>query len=166
MRTSDITGQRFGRLTVLGSAGRGENRKLRWLCVCDCGRETVVGSAYHLRSGNTKSCGCLRKDVAREMHYTHRGEGTRLYNIWNNARQRCGNPNNPDYYLYGARGVVVSKEWSSFGAFQEWAFSNGYRDDLTLDRIDPDGNYAPDNCRWATWLEQRHNQRRCKGVVL
>lgn len=165
MKNADITGQRFGRLVVLGQAPAGPNGRTRWRCSCDCGAEVVVGSAYHLKSGNTRSCGCLHKDSARERHLLHGGKGTRLYNIWKNARQRCRNPKSPDFYLYGARGVRFSTEWDDFSAFRDWALSHGYTDELTLDRIDPDSDYSPENCRWATWLEQRHNQRRSKGVM-
>ena len=162
----DIAGQRFGRLVVLAPLPPTQGRRTRWLCRCDCGNEIIAGSAYHLISGNTQSCGCLRRDCARERHLMHGGKGTRLYNIWKNARQRCRNPKAPDYTIYGARGVTFAPVWDDFAAFREWAMSNGYRDDLTLDRIDPDGGYCPDNCRWVTWKEQRHNQRRCKEVVL
>jgi len=160
----DLTGQRFGRLTVLGPE-TGTNRT-RWRCLCDCGKETVVGSSFHLTSGNTKSCGCLRRDTARARHLQHGGKGTRLYNIWKNARQRCLNPNATDFILYGGRGIRFDPVWDDFTVFQEWALRNGYTKDLTLDRIDPNGDYTPNNCRWATWEEQRHNQRRCKEVML
>lgn len=165
MTRTDLTGQRFGRLVVIAEEARGPDRRKRWRCRCDCGAEVVVRSSSHLTSGNTRSCGCLHRDTARARHLAHGGKGTRLYNIWKNARQRCRNPKTPDFYLYGARGVQFSSEWDDFAAFRDWALANGYRDDLTLDRIDPDGNYEPNNCRWATWLEQRHNQRRCREVM-
>lgn len=160
----DLTGQTFGRLTVVRPIPA--RPRTKWLCVCSCGRETVVNSASHLTSGNTKSCGCLHRESARARHLLHGGKGTRLYNIWKNARQRCRNPKATDYRLYGGRGVTFSEEWDDYGAFQTWAVSNGYADNLTLDRIDPNGDYCPTNCRWATWLEQRHNQRRCKKGVM
>lgn len=163
MRGRDLTGQRFGRLTVLEALPG--DRRTRWRCICDCGQETVVGSGHHLTSGNTKSCGCLHRDTARDRHMVHGGKGSRLYNIWKNARQRCRNSKATDYSIYGGRGINFCAEWDSFARFQEWAMANGYRDDLTLDRINPDGDYSPQNCRWATWKEQRHNQRRCKGVM-
>lgn len=165
MKAKDLTSQRFGRLVVISSLPAKSNGKTRWLCRCDCGRETEVGSSYHLTSGNTRSCGCLHNDTARARHLVHGGKGTRLYNIWKNARQRCRNPRATDYDLYGRRGVKFSPEWDDFKAFREWALANGYSDELTLDRIDPDGDYGPTNCRWVTWKEQRHNQRRCKGVM-
>ena len=161
----DLTGQRFGRLTVVGSAPATRGRHLQWRCSCDCGRETT-STSYKLTSGYKKSCGCLTRESARDRHYKHGGKGTRLYNIWKNARQRCRNPKNPDYKKwYGSRGIQFAKEWDDFGAFREWALANGYNERLTLDRIDPNGDYAPSNCRWATAKEQRQNQRRREGVM-
>ena len=164
MSFKDLTGQRFGRLTVVERLPAKKNRKTRWRCVCDCGKETEA-TIDHLTSGNTRSCGCLAREAARARHLEHGGKGTRLYNIWKNARQRCRNPKNPDFKDYGARGVQFTREWEGFGKFREWSLANGYRDDLTLDRIDVDGNYCPENCRWTTWKEQRHNQRRNKEVM-
>lgn len=161
----DLTGQRFNRLTVIGHAGVDNRRHTLWHCRCDCGRE-VITTGQKLKSGNTKSCGCLRVEVARSLHFVHGGKGTRLYNIWKGAKQRCRNPKATDYELYGGRGIIFSEVWDDFKAFKAWAESSGYSDELTLDRIDPNGNYSPDNCRWVTWADQRHNQRRSKGVVL
>lgn len=166
MKRQDLTGQRFGRLVVIAEAERSQGRKRRWTCLCDCGGKTTTDT-NKLTSGNTQSCGCLTRETARNRHLEHGGKGSRLYNIWKNARQRCRNPKNPDYQKwYGARGVHFAREWDDFGKFREWALANGYRDDLTLDRIDPNGGYSPENCRWVDWKEQRHNQRRSKGVML
>ena len=166
MNENELIGKRFGRLVVLAEADKGAQGKRRWLCVCDCGGFTVTGKS-NLISGNTKSCGCLHGEMAAQRQYKHGGKGTRLYNIWKNARQRCRNTHNPDYCKwYGVRGIKFTQEWDDFSKFREWALANGYTDTLTLDRIDPNGDYGPDNCRWATWAEQRHNQRRSKEVVL
>ncbi len=164
MNKQNLIGQRFGRLSVIHEAGRTAGRKSLWLCQCDCGGTTITDTSK-LKSGNTRSCGCLHRDVARERHLIHGGKGSRLYNIWKNARQRCRNPKATDFEIYGGRGITFSDVWDDFTVFQEWALASGYRDDLTLDRIDPNGNYEPSNCRWATWEEQRHNQRRTREVM-
>jgi hypothetical protein len=161
---SSLIGQRFGRLTVTAEAEKSKSRARRWTCICDCGGETTTDT-HKLTSGYTRSCGCLTREKARARHLVHGGKGTRLYNIWKNARQRCRNPRTPDYKIYGARGIKFTPEWDNFETFRSWALANGYSDELTLDRINPDGDYCPNNCRWATWKEQRHNQRRCKGVT-
>ncbi len=155
---------RFGRLVVLEPAGRSRAGNAKWLCRCDCGSETIARSG-NLRQGTTNSCGCLRKIKQAEVHARHNGKGTRLYTIWRGMRVRCYYPKYKSYRYYGGRGIKVSPAWEDFSVFQEWARANGYGDDLTLDRIDPDGDYRPDNCRWATWSEQRLNQRRRKEVV-
>jgi hypothetical protein len=166
MGSENYIGKHFGRLTVIEPIYE-EHKRTRWRCLCECGKETVVGSIHHLTSGNTRSCGCLHNEVAATNHYKHGGKGTRLYNIWKNARQRCRNKNNRDFNKwYGVRGIKFTTEWDDFEKFKEWAEANGYSDDLTLDRIDPNGDYCPNNCRWASWKEQRHNQRRSKEVVL
>lgn len=162
--SENLRGRRFGRLTVLMEAERTKSRHTRWVCDCDCGG-TTIAETYKLKNGITQSCGCLRNEVARARQLLHGGKGTRLYNIWKNARQRCRNPKATDFNIYGGRGIVFCAEWDSFATFQAWAMQNGYTDELTLDRIDPDGNYCPENCRWATWAEQRHNQRRCREVM-
>ena len=160
----DLTGKVFGRLTVLGPAPRPENSKNQykyWKCRCTCGKEKVVDGGS-LRSGNTKSCGCLLKEQARESKTKHGMKGTRLYNIYKGMKQRCYNPNNKDYKDYGARGVKVCDEWNGengFINFSKWAMTHGYSDDLTIDRINVDRGYFPDNCRWADYFTQANNRR-------
>lgn len=161
MNTNGLIGQRFGRLVVTAEAAPGKDRRKRWRCLCDCGGETIT-STYHLRSGSTKSCGCLTAERAHDRQYKHGGKGTRLYNIWKNMRQRCTNPKNPDFKWYGARGIKVCEEWNDFAVFREWALANGYREDLTIDRVNVDGDYRPENCRWTTWAEQARNRRCCR----
>lgn len=160
----DLTGQRFGRLTVKGPATN-KGKKTRWICWCECGGILPITST-HLISGHTKSCGCLQRERTGTAATRHGGRKSRLYTIWEHMRQRCNNPNNKDFRYYGGRGIRITPEWDDFGAFQIWALANGYRDNLTLDRINVDGDYRPENCRWVTMAEQNRNKRPRKGVVL
>lgn len=152
----DLTGQRFGRLTVIRKNGR-MNRNVAWECKCDCGNTKTI-SSYSLRSGRSQSCGCLNKELVTKMMTTHGKSGTRLHRIWTLMKNRCTSDTSPDYPKYGGRGVTVCDEWLKFDAFYEWSISHGYDDTLSIDRIDNDGNYCPDNCRWATKKQQENNK--------
>ena len=155
----DLTGQRFGRLTVVMRNGT-KNGHAAWLCRCDCGKEKTVRSC-DLVNGKSTSCGCFHNEMVSNITRSHELCGTRIYNIHNGIIQRCYNPKATSYKNYGGRGITVCDEWlNSFQAFHDWAMSHGYSDDLSIDRIDVDGNYEPSNCRWATAREQRMNQRR------
>lgn len=155
----DLTGQRFGMLVVVEESNERIQRKRAWICKCDCGK-THIALGTRLTHGNVHSCGCLRYKKAAEALTTHGKRHTRLYSIWTNMRNRCNLPTSTEYERYGARGIKVCDEWQhDFEAFYNWALSNGYRDDLTLDRKDNDGNYEPSNCRWATSYEQTRNTR-------
>lgn len=156
----DFRGKRFGKLTALEPTTNRVHGKVMWLCRCDCGNFCTVMST-RLASGHTKSCGCYNSEHTVLMNTTHGGTYSRLYSIWSSMKTRCYNPKSKSYGYYGGRGISVCQEWrNDFSAFREWALSHGYQDNLTLDRIDGDGSYSPGNCRWATWHEQRTNQRR------
>lgn len=163
MSKLDLLGQRFGRLIVIERLDS-VNYKVQWLCKCDCGKYTVAKTNL-LTSGKTKSCGCFRKEMGHSQHCKHGKRHTRLYNIWTCIKKRCCNLNDAAFVNYGGRGIKICDEWlHDFMSFYEWALNNGYSDDLTIDRIDNDGNYEPQNCRWADRLTQSRNRRCCKNV--
>jgi len=161
----DLTGQRFGRLVVLErarAARHGESAK--WLCHCDCGKEKIV-SGKLLRRGDTRSCGCLHSEELREMSITHGLSKTRLYCVWSSMKDRCYRPACKSYPNYGGRGITVCPEWlHDFAAFRDWAMSHGYDESVpcgtcTLDRIDNDKGYSPENCRFVSMKVQNNNRR-------
>lgn len=155
----DITGQTFSRLTVIKRAEDYKNGSARWLCRCSCGKDVVV-IGQKLRNGRTRSCGCLSLDLKRKRSTIHGDSGTRLFRIWSGMLNRCLNEHNSGWKNYGGRGIGVCKEWSnSFVEFKSWSVSNGYKDELTIDRIDNDLGYAPWNCRWVSAKAQGRNKR-------
>lgn len=171
-RFIDLSGQKFGRLTVIDRAREfvdtsGKHRFM-YRCLCDCGEYTYV-RPFSLKSGKIQSCGCLHKEVAasRGKENTRHGgsrrnvpyEERRLYSIWHGMKQRCENQRCSSYKDWGGRGIRVCDEWHDFAYFQQWALSNGYDKSLSIDRIDVNGNYEPSNCRWCTKIEQMNNQR-------
>lgn len=159
-----LVGERFNKLIVLEPYGKrkrpcGKSVNL-WKCKCDCGNYTIVDT-NSLRRDKVKSCGCLS--------YKHLENKSRLHQIWCGMRKRCKNPNNIAYKNYGGRGIAICPEWDSddtgFLSFREWALKNGYKENLSLDRIDVNGNYTPDNCKWATPKEQARNTRKNKLIT-
>lgn len=154
-RKIDLTGQVFGYLTVLEPDDSPGNKRTKWICVCKCGNSVSVFT-YHLNNGKTTSCGCKRYETKNQ---THGMRHTRIYEIWCGMKSRCYNTDKKSYAKYGARGITVCDEWkNNFEAFYEWAISNGYEADLSIDRIDPNKEYCPSNCRWITHAEQQRNR--------
>lgn len=147
----DLTGKKYGKLTVIEPINEkllsGQHKRL--ICQCECGNTTIV-SSVHLKNGDTQTCGC----------YFHGLSNTRLYTIWNKMKSRCNNKKEKAYKYYGERGISICKEWKNdFKTFYNWAINNGYADNLTIDRINNEEGYSPNNCRWVTQKVQANNTR-------
>ncbi|MGI6068917.1 MAG: AP2 domain-containing protein [Blautia sp.] len=166
-RYIDLTGQRFGRWTVISRAkdyiSPNGYKSTQFLCECDCGNRTIVRGC-NLRNGKSKSCGCLQPESVAKANSTHGDTGSRLYRIWKGIKSRCYISSSSNFEHYGGRGIQVCEEWkNSFEAFKTWALLNGYTDKLSIDRIDSDGDYKPENCRWVTNEIQARNRKMFKN---
>lgn len=166
----DITGDRFGRLVAMKQIGKDKRGNALWLCKCDCGGEAIRATS-ELRKRSNHSCGCLGKEHLADMskkNVTHGMTGTRLYGCYKAMMSRCYRKKDIHYNAYGRRGITVCDEWKNNKmAFIEWALTHGYSDDLTLERIDVNGNYNPSNCTWIPMKEQYKNkQSNCKKMPL
>ena len=150
----DLTGKKFGKLTVIKRV-ENQGKRTMWLCKCECGNETIVLGS-NLTRLHTKSCGCLQKE--KHIGFIHGFKKHRLYNIWGLIKKRCLNKNDKIFKYYGGKGIKLCDEWlEDFMNFYNWAMVNGYRDDLSIDRINVNGNYEPSNCRWVNKKTQTRN---------
>lgn len=160
----DLTGQRFGRLVALKYEGRTKSYQSRWLVLCDCGNQTIV-LAGALKSKKTQSCGCLQRERTSKAKTTHglyhdqNRRRSKLNRVWCTMKERCQNPNSKSFKDYGGRGITICDEWQKYQPFFVWAMLHGYQEGLQIERMNNDGNYEPDNCRWATKKEQGKNKR-------
>ena len=157
----DKTGKRYGKLTVIDYLGNGE-----WFCLCDCGKSKIARSG-HLNAGKAVSCGCMEKELRHYAHFKHGGIHSPLYIVWEGMKQRWTNKNHKSYHNYGGRGIDVCEEWANdYGAFEKWAKAAGYKKGLSIERINNNDGYKPDNCKWTTAREQCRNRRVNKKVYL
>lgn len=157
-----FVGKKINSLTIIDYVQRDNKIKSYFLCKCECGK-TVELQASKVVSGHNKSCGCY---LGKRNPNTHHFGGTRLYSIWRHTITRCYDTKSDHYHIYGARGITVCDEWKTdFLSFREWALNSGYNDELSIDRIDVNGNYCPENCRWATRKEQQRNMRNNRYVT-
>ena len=163
-KRKNLIGQTFGRLTVIAE---GETRELSnkrkqyyWLCQCNCGSKPKEINQNCLLNGETISCGCYHSEHNHEYGFKHGMSNTRIYTIWSGMIQRCCNPNAKNYPRYGGRGITICEEWKEFKNFYDWSKISGYTDNLTIESLDNNGNYCPENCTWITKQNQMRNTRR------
>lgn len=174
--TKDLTGQTFNRLTVLGFAGymkespnsSPSKTAAYWFAQCTCDKSVLVRGTS-LLAGFTSSCGCFKRDSSIEYckrtKRKHGQVGTKLYYVWTGLRTRCNNPRNTYFRYYGGRGITYTKEWESFESFRDWALASGYEEGLSIERIDVDGNYCPENCTWISLGDQQKNKTNAVLII-
>lgn len=170
----DLKGKKYGKLTVLyKTSDKSKDNKIQWMCKCDCGNSIVVKGCNLTRNTRpTKSCGCLHRELNKTRGIKHNKRRSRLYSVWASMKQRCENKNGSSYKYYGARGIKLCDEWKNdFMCFYIWANNNGYdekaiRGKCTIDRINNNGNYEPNNCRWVDMKVQSTNKRKIKNKGL
>lgn len=165
-RVEDLKGNKYGKLETIKYIGKNGTKQSWWECRCDCGNTKNV-RASDLKRGKTKSCGCIQEEFVSNLNKTHGLTGEPLYTVWQNIKARCYNENNPRYEDWGGRGVKMCDEWKDdFESFYSWALGNGYKDGLSIERIDNNGNYEPGNCCWIPNKKQASNTRKNKFVEI
>lgn len=165
MKSIDLSNQRFGCLLVVKKSHY-KNKKVYWECLCDCGNIVYVVTS-NLKCGKTQSCGCLKKKLLIQKNTTHNQRHTKLYEVWKTIKQRCLNPKNHAYHNYGGRGITICDDWkNNYTLFYQWSILNGYKEGLSIDRINVNGNYEPSNCRWVTNQVQANNTRSNRYITI
>ena len=154
----DITGQRFGRLIATEKSHKTKDKNWWWKCLCDCGNKVTIRGTS-LRSGASRSCGCYKNELSKKRKTIHGLSYTKVYRVHTNMMSRCFNPKDKRYLFYGKRGILVCDEWKNVTTFYNWAINNGFKEGLTIERINVNGNYKPGNCKWIPGAEQGRNRR-------
>lgn len=160
-----LPGKKYNRLTIISEISQRNARRI-FFCRCDCGNEGIY-ELIKLTTGNTKSCGCLKRDSGVKYATKHGLADSHIYRCYNSMKARCLNPKNKSFKHYGGRGIIICDEWlDSFDNFSQWAFENGYSEGLTIERDNVNGNYEPNNCKWIPTSEQNGNKRNSRWVVI